>query len=108
VPVPPVSEQREIVNRVDHLFAFAERIERSVQSATDKAGTFQRAILSKAFSGELVPTEAELARAEGRTYETAGELLDRVRASKTPATANRKAAKRPERRGRAATVPSPP
>jgi type I restriction enzyme S subunit len=35
-------------------------------------------VFAKAFSGELVPTEAELARAEGRTYETADELLKRV------------------------------
>jgi type I restriction enzyme S subunit len=37
--------------------------------------------LSKAFSGELVPTEAELARAEGRTFETAEELLRRAAGS---------------------------
>ena len=38
--------------------------------------------ISKAFSGELVPTEAELARAEGRTYETAEELLTRIRGAR--------------------------
>jgi hypothetical protein len=32
-------------------------------------------------AGELVPTEAELARAEGRSYETAEELLARVKAT---------------------------
>ena len=40
------------------------------------------AILSKAFRGELVPTEAELARREGREYEPAGVLLERVRAER--------------------------
>jgi hypothetical protein len=38
-----------------------------------------QAILAKAFRGELVPTEAELARAEGRDYETAEALLRRIR-----------------------------
>jgi hypothetical protein len=33
------------------------------------------AILAKAFHGELVPTEAELARREGRDYERASVLL---------------------------------
>ncbi len=56
-----------------------------------------QAILSKAFSGELVPTEAELARIEGRSYETAEELLKRVTTSGGEATANGKA-RRPRAR----------
>ena len=35
--------------------------------------------LATAFRGELVPTEAELARREGREYEPASTLLERVR-----------------------------
>ena len=38
-----------------------------------------------AFRGELVPTEAELARAEGRDYETADALLQRIRAEQAGA-----------------------
>jgi len=38
-----------------------------------------QAILAKAFRGELVPTEAELARQEGRDYEPASALLKRIR-----------------------------
>jgi hypothetical protein len=37
-----------------------------------------QAVLAKTFRYELVPTEAELARREKRTYEPAGELLARV------------------------------
>jgi hypothetical protein len=37
------------------------------------------AVLTKAFRGELVPTEAELARRDGRDYEPASALL-RIRA----------------------------
>lgn len=48
------------------------------------------------YDGEPVPTEAELARAEGRAYETAAEMLARLKAAEpTP-----KAGKKP--RGRAA------
>lgn len=36
------------------------------------------AVLSKAFAGDLVPTEAELALAEDRDYESAEALLARV------------------------------
>jgi len=35
--------------------------------------------LAKAFRGELVPTEFELAKAEGRSFESAEELLDRIK-----------------------------
>ncbi|MGB9242422.1 MAG: aldo/keto reductase [Candidatus Acidiferrales bacterium] len=43
---------------------------------TDK---LTQAILAKAFRGELVPTEAELARREGRSYEPASAPLARIR-----------------------------
>ena len=79
VPLPPLAEQTEIVRRVEKLFALAETIERRVATAMTRANKLPLAILSKAFSGELVPTEAEVARAEGRTYETAEEMLARVR-----------------------------
>jgi type I restriction enzyme S subunit len=79
VPLPPLEEQAEIVRQVESLFALAGNIERRVQAATARASHLPQAILSNAFSGELVPTEADLARAEGRMYETAEELLARVR-----------------------------
>ncbi len=79
VPLPPSDERAEIRARVAALFALADTIERRVQVATSRAEKLPQAILAKAFSGELVPTEAELARAEGRSYETAAELLERVR-----------------------------
>ena len=39
----------------------------------------RQSILAKAFSGELVETEAEIARREGRDYETAKVLIERVK-----------------------------
>jgi len=41
-----------------------------------------QAILAKAFRGELVPTEAELARQENRDYEPASVLLERIRVAR--------------------------
>jgi type I restriction enzyme S subunit len=40
----------------------------------------REAVLAKAFRGELVPTEVELARREGREYDPADVLLEGVRA----------------------------
>ena len=75
VPLPPLEEQHEIVHRVETLFALAEGIEAHVRDATIQAERLPQAILARAFRGELVPTEAELAAREGRDYEPASTLL---------------------------------
>ena len=69
IPVPPLPEQHEIVRRVDRLFALADSIEKQVAAGTARTEKLTQAILAKAFRGELVPTEAELARREGREVE---------------------------------------
>jgi len=78
VPLPPFSEQKEIVHRVEALFKLSDIIEKRL---VDAAYTEQltQAILVKAFSGELVPTEAELALQEGRSYEPASALLAKIK-----------------------------
>jgi type I restriction enzyme S subunit len=78
--LPPTEEQAEIVRIVQKMFALADRIEARLTAATFRAEKLPQSILSKAFKGELVPTEAELARAEGRSFESAEEMLKRVRA----------------------------
>lgn len=88
--LPSLQSQKRIVARVQAFMALADTIERRVQAATARANKLPQAILSKAFSGELVPTEAELARLEGRTYETAEELLKRVTALGSDAPSARK------------------
>jgi type I restriction enzyme S subunit len=80
--LPPRDEQQEIVRRVEALFAFADKIEVRVQAGTARVEKITQAILAKAFRGELVPTEAELARQEGRDYEPASVLLERIRATR--------------------------
>jgi len=82
VCVPAPAEQREIVRRVQALFTLADAIEKRVAAATARAERLTQAILAKAFRGELVPTEAELARREGRDYERADALLERIRAER--------------------------
>jgi len=82
VALPPLAEQREIVRRVEALFALADKIEARVQAATARVEKITQAILAKAFRGELVPTEAQLARQEGRPYEPASVLLERIRAER--------------------------
>jgi hypothetical protein len=47
-----------------------------------RAGKPTQGILTKTFQGELVPTEAELARREGRSCESASELLARIKSER--------------------------
>jgi type I restriction enzyme S subunit len=77
--LPPLPEQREIVCRVESMFKLADAVEKRVEAAKVMAEKLTQAILAKAFRGELVPTEAELARLEGRTYKSASELLSRIK-----------------------------
>ncbi len=75
LPLPPLAEQHEIVRRVETLFKIADTIEKQVAMAAERADKLTQAVLARAFRGELVPTEAELARREGRSYEPASALL---------------------------------
>jgi type I restriction enzyme S subunit len=98
VPLPPAAEQCEIVRRVEALFALADAIETRVAAARLRADKLTQAVLARAFRGELVPTEAELARREGRAYEPAASLLERIsteRGQGTGATTARRARSRP-------------
>lgn len=78
VPLAPVSEQRRIVQalesystRLDDAVAMLERVQRNLKR-------YRSSVLKAAVEGRLVPTEAELARAEGRDYEPASVLLERI------------------------------
>jgi len=76
--VPPLPEQHRIVEaiesyftRLDDAVATLERVQRNLKR-------YRASVLKAAVEGRLVPTEAELARAEGRDYEPASALLDRI------------------------------
>ena len=94
VPLPPEAEQGEIVRRVKALFALADGIEAHVRAATVRAERLPQAILARAFRGELVPTEADLAAKERREYDPASSLLERI------AEARKQHKPAPRKRGR--------
>lgn len=54
IRIPPIQEQREIVRRVELLLEIVERIEMHYNALNVKIGQLPQAILSKAFTGELV------------------------------------------------------
>jgi len=73
-PVPSVSEQAEIVRRVELLFAYADRVEARLQAAQTAVQRLTPALLAKAFRGELVPQDPN--------DEPAAELLKRLAAQR--------------------------
>jgi type I restriction enzyme S subunit len=82
VPVAPLPEQERIVEaiesyftRLDDAVATLERVQRNLKR-------YRASVLKAAVEGRLVPTEAELARAEGREYEPASVFLDRILAER--------------------------
>jgi type I restriction enzyme S subunit len=87
IPVPPILEQGEIIRRVDSLFTLADTVENHISAATARSDKLTQSILAKAFRGEFVTTEAELARQEDREYEAASALLERVRHERETETA---------------------
>ncbi len=53
VPLPPLAEQRRIVERIENLFEKLDRAKELAQNALDSFETRKAAILHKAFTGEL-------------------------------------------------------
>ncbi len=101
IELPPLAEQHEIVRRVERLFTFADQIEARLTQAQSQVDRITQSLLAKAFRGELVPTEAALARAEHRDYEPAADLLARIQAERAEAESP---INRPRRRSRTRTT----
>jgi type I restriction enzyme, S subunit len=59
IALPPLTEQHEIVRRVDKLFAYADRLEARYQAAQARITQLTPSLLAKAFRGELVPQDPE-------------------------------------------------
>ena len=54
VPIPPREEQKFIVQQVEELLNFAEKLEQQAQQALAKVNLLKQAILAKGFRGELM------------------------------------------------------
>ncbi|WDN22946.1 restriction endonuclease subunit S [Xanthomonas oryzae] len=88
IPLPSVAKQKEIVRRVEQLFAYADQLETKVAAAQQRINALTQSLLAKAFRGELVPQDP--------AAEPASVLLDRIRAQ-------RAATPKPKRGRKAAT-----
>ncbi|MGI8486193.1 MAG: restriction endonuclease subunit S, partial [Thermomicrobiales bacterium] len=85
IPLPPLHEQKLIVAEIETQFARLDAAVAALQSARIRLKRYRASVLKAACEGRLVPTEAELARREGREYEHASVLLERIQAERDAA-----------------------
>ena len=76
--LPPLPEQRALVSKIEQLFSDLDNGIENFKKAQTQLKLYRQSVLKAACEGKLVPTEAELAHAEGRDYETADVLLARI------------------------------
>lgn len=84
--IPPLPEQHEIVRRVEQLFAYADIIEKQVNTALAWVNNLTQSILAKAFRGELTAhwraENPDLISGEN----SAAALLEKIKAERTAST----------------------
>lgn len=78
VSLPPLNEQRRIVAAIETQFTRLDTAVATMERSRANLKRYRAAVLKAACEGRLVPTEAELARQEGRDYEPANLLIDRL------------------------------
>ncbi|AFY89208.1 restriction endonuclease subunit S [Chroococcidiopsis thermalis] len=86
VPLVSLTEQKEIVKRIETLLKIAQRVEGGYQGIKANIDQLDRSILAKAFRGELVPQDPN--------DEPASVLLERIRAERAKQETAAKTAKK--------------
>lgn len=90
VPIAPRREQERIVAALDERLSELDASVASLERAERNLVRYRAAVLAAACSGKLVPTEADLARRAGRSYEPADQLLARILAERRKANTKAK------------------
>ncbi|NOH83869.1 type I restriction endonuclease subunit S [Vibrio sp. 03-59-1] len=105
IEVPKLSQQTEIVRRVEELFTFADKVGVQVNLAQDRVNNLTQSILAKVFRGELT-ADWRAANPELITGENSAEaLLKRIKAEREAlALASKAAKKKPSNKIRAKKV----
>jgi type I restriction enzyme S subunit len=106
IEVPSLEAQRRIVEETEKQLTRLEAGVAALKRVQANIKRYRAAVLTAACEGRLVPTEAELARSEGRSYEPASVVLACIQAAKVePARVAAPSRHAKQRRDGAATLP---
>lgn len=78
VPLAPPDQQKRIVAEIEKQFSRLEEGVNNLKRVKANLKRYKAAVLKAAVEGRLVETEDEIARREGRDYETGEQLLQRI------------------------------
>ncbi len=78
LPLAPRGEQDRIVAEIEKQFTRLDNAVAALKRVQANLKRYRASVLKAACEGRLVPTEAELARKEGRSYESGEQLLTRI------------------------------
>lgn len=78
VRVAPTDEQKRVVSALDSYLSRLDEVSATLERLQRNLKRYRASVLKAAVEGRLVPTEAELARQEGRDFEPADVLLQRI------------------------------
>ncbi len=94
IPLPPTTEQEEIIRRLESQTAIINHLEQDVTISLEQLNALRQSILKKAFAGELVTQHPH--------DEPASVLLDRIKTEKEQASKGGGATKRTRKRRKTA------
>jgi len=80
--IPPTGTQQRIVEAIESYLTRLDAAVASLERVQKNLERYRASVLKAAVEGRLVPTEADIARKEGLSYEPASELLERILAER--------------------------
>lgn len=86
LPLVPLDEQRPIVAEIEQQFSRLDEAVANLQRVKANLKRYKASVLKASVEGRLVETEASIAQREGRSYESALELIEKTQ---TPPRPNR-------------------
>lgn len=78
IPLPPLHMQKRIVAEIEKQVSRLDEAVTNLKRVKANLKRYRASVLKAAVEGRLVETEAEIARREGREYESGAQLLERI------------------------------